>query len=109
MESQAWATCLRNIVFIIIWKVAGELVSPKNMTVGSKSPSGVRNATFGSSPGLMRMLLYPHLISNFVKRVHPLRQSIVWGMRGETCRFLLFHLFTGGVSCPGRGFPSFFL
>ena len=23
---------------IIIWKVAGELVNPKNMTIGSKSP-----------------------------------------------------------------------
>jgi hypothetical protein len=30
--------CLRNIVSIMVWKVAGELVSPKNITVGSKSP-----------------------------------------------------------------------
>src|SRR5258708_37491891 len=94
-ERHSWATCLRNIVFIIIWKVAGELVSPKNMTVGSKSPSGVKNAAFDSSPGLIRILLYPHLMSNFVKSVHPLRWSIVWGMRGETLRFLLVHLFTG--------------
>ena len=57
-----------KIVFIIVWNVAGELVSPKNMTVGSKSPSGVKNAAFDSSPGLIRMLLYPHLMSNFVKR-----------------------------------------
>jgi len=48
-----FATSGRNIVFIIIWNVAGELVRPKNMTVGSNSPSGVRNAAFHSSPGLI--------------------------------------------------------
>src|SRR5258708_35871912 len=106
MESQPWATCLWNMVFIIIWKVAGELVSPKNMTVGSKSPSGVKNAAFDSSPGLMCMLLYPHLMSNFVKTVHPLRGSIVWGIRGETLRFLLVDLLSGRSSRTGRGYPS---
>jgi hypothetical protein len=34
------------MVFIIIWNVAGELVKPKNMTVGSNRPSGVRKAAF---------------------------------------------------------------
>src|SRR5258708_37753874 len=97
------------MVFIIIWKVARELVSPKNMTVGSKSPSGVKKATFGLSPGLMRMLLYPHRISNFVKSVHPLKRSMVWGMRGETLRFLVVHLCTGRKSWTGWSFPSFFL
>src|SRR5258708_1342488 len=57
-DSHPWAISRRKIMFIIIWKVAGELVSPKNITVGSKSPSGVRNATFHSSPSLMRTLLY---------------------------------------------------
>src|SRR5229473_2162435 len=94
-DSHPWAISRRKIIFIIIWKVAGELVSPKNITVGSKSPSGVKNAAFDSLPGLIRILLYPHLMSNFVKRVHPLRRSMVWGMRGETLRFLLVHLFTG--------------
>jgi hypothetical protein len=41
------------MVFIIIWKVAGELVSSKNMTMGSNSPLGVRKAAFHSSPGFM--------------------------------------------------------
>src|SRR5258707_15269793 len=94
-ESHPCATCLRNMVFIIIWKVAGEFVRPKNMTVGSKRPSGVRNATFHSSPGFMRMLLYPHRMSNLVNSVHPLRRSMVWGIRGETLRFLFVHLFIG--------------
>ena len=33
--------------FIIAWNVAGELVNPKNITVGSNDPSGVENAACG--------------------------------------------------------------
>ena len=62
----------------------GEFVSPKNITVGSNSPSGVRNAAFHSSPSLILMLLYPQRMSTFVKRVHPLSRSITWGMSGDT-------------------------
>src|SRR6266576_194372 len=94
-ESHPFATSVRNIVFIIIWNVAGELVRPKNITVGSNSPSGVRNAPFHSSPSLIRMLLYPHHTSNFVNRVLLLKRSIVWGMRGDTFRFFLVHLLIG--------------
>jgi hypothetical protein len=43
--------------FIIAWKVAGEFVSPKNMTRGWYSPNGVMNAAFHSSLGLIRTLL----------------------------------------------------
>jgi len=50
-EVSPFATSGWNIVFIIIWNIVGELVSPKNMTVGSNSPSGVRNAAFHSSSG----------------------------------------------------------
>src|SRR6266576_6094924 len=94
-DSQPFATSVWKIVFIIIWNVAGELVNPKNMTVGSNNPSGVRNAPFHSSPSLMRMLLYPHRTSNFVNRVLLLRRSIVWGMRGDTLRFFFVHLLIG--------------
>src|SRR5260370_29737925 len=94
-DSQPRAISRQKIMFIIIWKVAGELVSPKNMTIGSKSPSGVRNAAFHSSPSLMRTLLYSHHMSNLVKRVHPARRSIGWGMRGDTFRFFWPHLLIG--------------
>src|SRR6266850_3891472 len=70
-ESHPRATSRRKMVFIIIWNVAGELVSPKNITVGSNRPSCVRNAAFHLSPSLMRILLYPQRISNFVNRVQP--------------------------------------
>jgi hypothetical protein len=71
------------MVFIIVWKVAGELVRPKNMTVGSKSPLFVMKATFHLSSSLMRTSLYPYLTSIPVNRVHPLSWSISWGMRGS--------------------------
>ena len=45
---------------IIVWKVAGELVSPKYMTMGSQMPKQVLNAAFHWSPLWIQMLLYPH-------------------------------------------------
>src|SRR5580658_9318448 len=94
-DNQPSVTSLRKIVFIIIWNVAGELVNPKNMTVGSNSPSGVRKAAFHSSPGLIRMLLYPQRTSNLVNNVHPLSRSMVCGISGETFRFFFVHLLIG--------------
>ena len=95
MENHSSITGRWNMVFIIIWNVAGKFVSPKNMTVGSKSPSGVRKAAFHSSPGLMQMLLYPHQMSNLVNRVHPASLSTMDGMSGDTFWFFLVHLLSG--------------
>src|SRR6266436_4280905 len=91
-DSQPCATLVQKMVFIIIWKVAGEFVRLKNMTVGSNSPSGVRKAAFHLSPSLIQMLLYPHWMSTFVKRVHPCRLSITCGIKGETFWFFMVHL-----------------
>ena len=96
MENHPNITCRQNIVFIIIWNVAGKFINLKNMTVGSKSPSSVRKAAFHSSPGLMRMLLYPHWMSNLVNREHPVSLLTTNGMRGKTFRFFFVHLFNGG-------------
>ncbi len=54
----------------------GELVRLKNITVGSNSPLFMVKAAFHSCPFFIFTALYPHLISSFVKRVHPLRWSI---------------------------------
>jgi len=89
------AMSVQNMVFITIWNVAGEFVSPKNMTVGSTSPSGVRKAAFHLSSCLIQMLLYPHQISNLVNRVHPASQSITKGIRGDMLWFLFVHLLRG--------------
>src|SRR6266576_6965520 len=94
-DSHPFATSVWKMVFIIIWNVAEELVRPKNITIGSNSPSRVRNAPFHSSPSLMRTLLYPHRTSNLVKNEHPLNLSIVCGMSGETFRFFFVHLLIG--------------
>lgn len=73
----------------MLWNVAGELVSPKNITVGSHSPAawflvaGVLNAAFHSSPSLIRTLLYPHRTSNFVKYFESLTLSINSEIRGS--------------------------
>src|SRR5712671_1733752 len=48
------------MAFIMAWNVTGELVRPKNMTVGSNNPSFVTKAAFHLSPSLMWTLLYPH-------------------------------------------------
>ena len=72
-----------NMEFIIVWNVAGELVSPKNMTVGLNRPLFVMNAAFHSSPSLMQTLLYPHQMSNFVYREHPLNLSMSSRIRGR--------------------------
>ena len=67
---------LWKMVFIIVWKVAGELVSPKNMTVGLYRPLLVIKAAFHWSLSLMRTLLYPHSMSNLVNRVQLHKQLI---------------------------------
>ena len=56
-----------NSSFIMIWNIAGELVSLKNITIGSKGPSSVVKATFYLSSSLILTLLYPHLKSIFIK------------------------------------------
>jgi len=47
--------------------MAGKLVNPKNITVGSKDPSGVVNVTFYSSLSFIHILLYSYLRFIFVK------------------------------------------
>jgi len=71
------------MVFIMVWKVVGELVRLKNITVGPKSPSFMMKAAFHLSSSLMSTSLYPHLTSIPVNKVHPLSRSISWGMRGS--------------------------
>ena len=83
------------MVFIMVWNVAGELVSPKNMTIGSYSPSLVMKAAFHWSFGLMSTLLYPHSISKPVNSVQSRNQLISDGMSRSGYRFLIVQEFTG--------------
>jgi hypothetical protein len=75
--------------FIMVWNVASELVSPKNITNGSNNPRLVRNAAFHVSPSLMRILLYPHLTSIFEKYLASDSLSINSDMSGKGYQFLI--------------------
>ena len=63
--------------------MAGELHSPKNITVSSNSLRGVMNAAFHLSSDLIRILLYPHQISILVKIDDSLSLSIRLEMSGS--------------------------
>jgi hypothetical protein len=83
-----------KIEFIIIWNVAGELVSPKNMMVGSNNPLLVIKAAFHSSPSLIRTLLYPQWMSNLVYSEQLFNRSISSGIRGSGYAFQIVHWLT---------------
>jgi hypothetical protein len=75
--------------FIIVWNVAGKLVSPKNITNGSNNPRLVQNTAFHVSPSLMRILLYPHRTSIFEKYCASDSLSISLDMSGKGYQFLM--------------------
>ena len=68
---------------IIVWNVAGELVSPKYMTMGSQMPKHVLNVAFHWSLLHIWMLLYPHRMSK-VEKMNELASadmdSLMFGM-----------------------------
>ena len=59
-----------------IWNVASELHIPKNMTLGSNSPSEMVKMAFHWSSSLMRTLLYSHCISPLYIKFHEDQQSL---------------------------------
>jgi hypothetical protein len=69
--------------FIIVWKVPGELVRPKYITSGSKSPQFVWNTAFHLSPSRIRTLLKPHQTSSFLKNRAPFKQLIRLLIKGS--------------------------
>src|SRR5712675_2944405 len=75
-----------NMAFIMAWKVAGELVIPKNMTVGLYNPSFVMKAAFHSSPSLICTLLYPQRTLNLVKSFFILTWLISCGIMSPASR-----------------------
>jgi len=81
------------MAFIIIWKVAGKFVKPKNMTVGSNNPSLVMKAAFHSSPFQMRTLLYPYRMSNLVNKALAQALFMSWGINGRGYVFRTVHWF----------------
>ena len=52
MSHPSWTRLLKTLS-IMSWNVAGALHSPKNMTIGLNSPSGVMNAALCWLPSFM--------------------------------------------------------
>src|SRR6266566_7192681 len=73
----------RSSLFIILWKVAGAFLRLKFITIGSYCPSDVLNTPLNWSPSRIRMLWYPHQISNLVNRVFPWSFSISGAISGS--------------------------
>ena len=69
-----------KILSINFWKIARKLHSPKNIVVGSNTPSSIINAIF-FSPYFIQIFRYFYCISNFEKIIVPLTLSIsIWGL-----------------------------
>src|SRR5258707_15648595 len=68
---------------MVLAKVAGAFVRPNVMTLGMNNPLGVLNAAFHWSSSLMRILWYPHRMSNFENKVLPPRLVRLLDMRGR--------------------------
>jgi len=77
------------------WKLAGELLIPKNITFGSKRPQHVLNAPFYWSSSLMWILLYPHHMSNLLNSSIPCKSSIHWARFGRGVTSFLVMAFKG--------------
>ena len=76
------------MLFIMVWKVAGLLVIPKNITKGLNRSQLVRKAAFHSSPGLMQTLLKPQRMSSLVKYLAPRSWDMSLEISGKGYLFL---------------------
>ena len=73
-----------RILFIVVWIIAGEFVSLKNITVGFNNPSEVENAAFYWYPSLICILSYPpHCRSSLVNIFFVPMFSIISKIKGR--------------------------
>ena len=72
-----------NILSIMVWNMAGLLVSLKNMTRGLKSSWLVQNAAIHSSPSFILTLLKPQQTSSLVEYLAPWSFLTNLEMRGS--------------------------
>jgi len=70
-------------MIIMVWNVAGELVKPKNITVGSNDPSGVVNAAFHLFPPFIYILLYSYHKSNLLNTLFVSMFSMISEIKGK--------------------------
>ena len=80
--------------FIMVWKVAGLLVIPKNIIRDSKRLRLVQKTAFHSSLDLMHTLLKPHQTSSFVKYLALRSWETSLEIRGRGYLFLTITVFS---------------
>ena len=81
------------MLFIILMKVAGALVSPKLSTKNSKCPYRVLKAIFGSSLFAILTQRYPDRKSILLKTLTPNIRSSNSSIRGKGYLFFILILF----------------
>ena len=72
-----------RISFIMVYNVASELVSPKNITISSNDSSGMVNIAFHLFPSFICTLLYFYLKSTFVNTFFVSIFSIISKIKGK--------------------------
>ena len=87
----SWFIRSQNRLFIIVWKVAGELVNLKYMTMGSYALMCVVNTAFHSSSFLILTLLYSHLRSSFINIFLFPTPSSISAIRDKRYLFFIVH------------------
>ena len=78
----------QKMSFIMVWKIAGLLVIPKNITKGLNRPQLVQKAIFHLSLGLIRTLLKPQWTSSLVKYLALQSWDMSWEISGRGYFFL---------------------
>jgi len=87
-----WSKNSLRILFIIVWKVAGAMTSPKDMTLYSYCPYHVRKAVLCSSPFLIRIRSYPSFKLSFVNTFALATRSCSSSMTGRGYLFRIVNL-----------------
>ena len=65
------------------WNMAGELHSPKNITIGLNRPFLVLKAAFHWSSSTIGRVLYPHRTSNFENHSFPVNLWTISSISGS--------------------------
>ena len=99
----------QKISFIIVWKLVGLLVIPKNIIKGSNNLQLVWNMAFHSSPGLIHILLKPQQTLSLVKYFALQSYNTSSEIRGRGYLFLIVMVLRDWQSWTRQSKLFFFL
>ena len=99
----------QKISFIVVWKIAGLLVIPKNITRSLKRPQLVQKVAFNSSLGLIWILLKLQQTFNLVKYLASWSWNISLEIRKSGYLLLIITALRLLQFCTNWREPFFFL